>query len=157
MSVPRLLLSVLLLAAPACHLEEREPLGSIRQGDEQTLEALVSKVYAAMGAQDTIALDSLLLPAATVALATVGEGYLLPAQVLLEAEAPRSAESIGRVVRADIRLDGNLATVRVVAAARPAGAITESEVSDLLTLVRRGGSWRVAHVVLGGWPGRMAS
>ncbi len=129
----------------------------MRQGDEQALEALVSTVYAAMGTQDTIALDSLLLPAATVALATMGEGYLLPAHVLLEAEAPRSAESAGRVVRTDIRLDGDLATVRIVAAARPAGAVAESEVSDLLTLVRRGGSWRVAHVVFGGWRGRSAS
>lgn len=147
----------MLLAAPACHLEEREPLGSMRQGDERALEALVSAVYAALAARDTVALDSLLLPAATVAFAASDEGYLLPGHVLFESEAPRRAGAAGRVVRTDIRLDGNLAVVRVLAATRPAGAAVESEASDLFTLVRRGGAWRVAHLVFGGWRGRSAS
>jgi hypothetical protein len=154
MSALRNLLVVLVLATPACHLEEREPLGSLRQGDERALEAVVTSVYAALGARDTLALDSLLLPAATLAMATMGEGYLLPRHVLFEPEAPRSAESAGRVVRTDIRLDGDIAVVRVVAATRPAGAATESEASDLVTLVRREGAWRVAHLVFGGWRGR---
>lgn len=153
----RTLLVLLALATPACHLEEREPLGSIRQGDERALEELIAGVYAALGTRDSVALDSLLLPAATVAIATMGEGYLLPRQVLFEPEAPRSAEAAGRVVRTDIRLDGDLAVVRVVAATRPAGATTESEASDLITLVRREGAWHVAHLVFGGWRGRSST
>ena len=154
MSPLHLLTSLLLVAAPACHLEERQPLGSIRQGDEQALESSVTAVYAALAARDTGALDSLVLPAATVALTAMGEGYLLPGHVLLEPEAPRSGDAAGRVVRTDIRLDGDLAVVRVLAAARLSGAATESEASDHLTLVRRGGAWRVAHLVFGGWRGR---
>lgn len=156
MSALRSLLVLTLLIAPACHLEEREPLGSLRQGDERALELLVADVYAALAARDTLALDALLLPAATVALAAVDEGYLLPGHVLFEPEAPRSAGAAGRVVRTDIRLDGNVAVVRVLAAARPAGAAAESEANDLLTLVRRDGTWRVAHLLFGGWRGRAA-
>jgi hypothetical protein len=153
----RLLTSLLVLTTSACHLEEREPLGSIRQGDEQALEAVVTAVYAALAAQDSVALDSLLLPAATVALTAMGEGYLLPSHVLSEPEAPRSAAAAGRVVRTDIRLDGHLAVVRAVAAVRLAGAASESEAHDHFTLVRRGGAWRVAHVMFGGWRGRSAT
>jgi hypothetical protein len=157
MSPLRYFLALTLLATPACHLEEREPLGSLRRGDERALEVLVSEVYAALAARDTVTLDSLLLPAATVALAALEEGYLLPGHVLLEPEAPRSADAAGRVVRTDIRIDGHVAVVRVLAATRTAGAATESEATDVLTFVRRGGAWRVAHLVFGGWRGRSAS
>lgn len=157
MSALRPLLALLLLAAPACHLEEREPLGSVRQGDERALTARVVSVYAALASRDTVALDSLLLPAATVALAAVEEGYLLPAHVLLAAATPRSGEAVGRVVRTDIRLDGHVAVIRVVAAGRLPGAVLEREANDLLTLVRHGNAWRVAHLLLGAWRGRAAS
>lgn len=156
MTAPRTLLSLVLLLAPACHLEERAPLGSLRQGDEQALEVLAGALYAALASRDTLALDSLLLPAATIAIGIAGEGYLLPGHVLLEAEPPRSGADAGRVARTDIRLDGHLAVVRVQAAVRPAGAVSESEASDVVTAVRREGAWRVAHVVFGAWRGRPA-
>lgn len=132
-------------------------MGSLRQGDEQALEFLAGAFYAALAAGDTIALDTLLLPAATIAIGVAGEGYLLPGHLLFEAEAPRRGADAGRVARTDIRLDGHLAVIRVQVAARPAGAVSESEASDLLTGVRREGAWRVAHVVFGAWRGRPPS
>lgn len=158
MAAPRLasLLGIMILL-PACRLEVREPVGSARAGDVEAVQGAVRAAYAAFGAADSLALDTLLLPAATVARTAADTGYLVGWNAPPGPGTPRGPDATLRVVRIEARPDAETAVARVTIASRPAGSVTEREASDVLTFVRRDGAWRVAHLVLGSWRGRPAS
>lgn len=147
---------VLMLISLGCRLEVHKPVGTAVAGDELALQQAAERLYRALAASDTAALDSAGVPAATVTLPGPGDGFVVPLYALWSARGLRSGDPLLRVVRTEIHPDGNVAMVRATVATRLAGALTETEGSDWLTFVRRDGGWHLAHAAVGPWHGRPA-
>jgi len=149
----RVLPCALLLAG--CHFETRQPQGSA--GDEAAVTQATTGFYRAMARRDSVALQQMTFGAATVLL-TAGHSApsLIAGRALRDLPERRSGGGEVRVVRTEVRLDGDLASVRATIATRDRGDAGEFEASDQLTLARRDGGWRVAHALLGSWHPRTA-
>lgn len=147
---------ILALAVVGCRLELREPTGTAVAGDELALQEAVREIYRALASSDTLALDSVAVPAATIALPgpEQGDGFLVPLYTLWSVPGLRVGDQALRVVRTELHPDSHVAVVRVMLATRLAGALTDSEGSDWLTFVRREQGWSLVHAALGSWRGR---
>lgn len=144
-----------LLSLPGCQFEYRAPSGA--RGEDTVLQGLPMAFYRAMGNHDTSAFARAVFPAATV-LVDGGSNpvTLISARALLDVPGRRTDDGGVRLVRSEMRADGDLATARVVIAVDSKVGLGEYEASDLLTLARRDGAWRIAHAVLGPWRLRSA-
>ena len=142
-------------AGTACRFEDLTPGGSRR--DEPSLQSLPAAFYQALGARDDSALARAALPAAT---ALVDEdrnpAVLVPVRTMIEVPERRNQGGGARIVRTELHPDGDLATARVVVAARSPDGAREYEATDFLTMAHRAGGWRVAHAVFGPWRIRTA-
>lgn len=145
----------LLLTLAGCKFDYRTP--SEARGEDRALQALPIAFYRAMARHDTAAFGRAVFPAATV-LVDGGKNpvTLVPARTLLDIPGRRAEASGVRVIRSEIRADGDLASARVVIAVESMLGRGDYEASDLLTLARRDGAWRIAHAVLGPWRLRSA-
>lgn len=155
MPTPHRLACLGLLLLAACRFENRAPGGDRR--DEAALGTLAEGFYGALGRRDSAALRRLVFAGANV---MVDGGThpltLVPLETMLRVPERRSAGEVVRIIRTELRVDGDLATLRVVVAARRAAPAGELEASDLLTLGWRDGRWHVAHVLFGPWRSRTA-
>lgn len=152
----RIVLSGLpLVALLGCRFDYRAPSGA--RGDDTAMQGVPAAFYRALAGHDTAAFAQAVFPAATVLIDGGSNPVtLVPARALLDVPEHRTERHGVRLVRSEVRGDGNLATARVVIAAESAVGLGDYEAADFLTLARRGGVWRVAHAVLGPWRLRSA-
>jgi hypothetical protein len=149
----RLVLISLLLSS--CRFQDLTP-GTARH-DEATVQAVVTALYQAIGTRSPTGLQRIALPAATALLTSDhGPTVLVPLRTLIEVPERRNQGGGARIVRTDLHTDGDVATDRVVVAARSGDGRREYEASDMLTLARRAGVWQVAHAMFGPWRTRSA-
>jgi hypothetical protein len=149
----RLLLLVALTSATGCHFEDRTPGGA--QRDDTSLEQATRNFYVALAAHDPAAVSRAAFSSASVLVDGRGGAAptLVPINTMIAVPDPRTSGVTPRIVRTELRTDGNVATARVVIAqAIP----SEMEAVDFLTLAREGTQWRVAHAVFGPWRTRTA-
>jgi hypothetical protein len=138
-----------------CQLEVRPPSGSRR--DDAAMQRAVDGFYGALAARDTAALEAVAFTGGSALLDATGRDVtLVPMLALLRVPERRSTGTPPRVVHTEFRVDGNTAVARVVLTAPAGGGIGEVEASDLLTLGRRDGTWRIAHTQFGAWRIRSA-
>jgi hypothetical protein len=142
---PIVLAFAILLAG--CRLEVRAP--DAASAETENVETAVAAWYAAAAAQDTVAWERLVSPAATLLLPGA-EPRLVPVRVILGIPGVRGPGPV-RVVRAEARLDRGTALVRVTVARPAPDAAVEEETVDHVTLARMDATWRIAHVVAGSW------
>ncbi len=114
-----------------------------------SLDRVAGLFYGALARHDTAALARITFSTAT---ALVDDGRhsasLVPITAVLDVPGARTTMPIPRIVRTELRADGGAAIARVViSVAFP----VEMEASDVLTLAREDGGWRVAHVLFGAW------
>lgn len=144
-----------LIAVTGCQFDYRAPSGT--RSDDAALQGVPTAFYRALASHDTAVFARAVFPAATV---LVDGGStpvtLVPARTLLEVPGRRTEGSGVRMVRTEVRADGDLATARVVIAVDSRIGLGEYEAADFLTLARREGVWRIAHAVLGPWRLRSA-
>ena len=153
----RRLLPILLLSAltfSSCHFEDGTPGGS--RPEDTALRTLVADFYLAVGRRDAARLGRAVFPAATVLLADASGAALVPVRTMIEIPERRNEEGGVRVSHIDLRLDGALATARVVVVAINSIDSREFESTDFLTIAHRDGSWRIAQAVFGLWRVRSA-
>ena len=72
---------------------------------------------------------------------------LVPLRTMIDVPERRNQGGGARIARTELRADGDVATDRVVVVARSGDGRREYEAADVLTVARREGGWRVAHVV----------
>lgn len=146
------LLTVLSLAS--CHFEDRTPGGT--KPEDVVLRRLVVNWYQAIGTKDAAGLDQVSLPATTVLLARPDGSLMVPVRTMIEVPERRNAAGGVRIVRLDLRPDGEVATARVVVASVNVSNGQEAEATDFLTIAHREGAWHVAQAVFGPWRIRSA-
>jgi hypothetical protein len=148
-------LPVFLLALASCRFQDLTP-GASRH-DEATVQALVTSLYQAIGTRDAAALQRVALASATALVAPDhSPPVLVPLRTMIDVPERRNQAGGARVVRTDLRPDGDVATDRVVVVARTADGRREYEATDIFTFARRSGGWRIAHAVFGPWHIRSA-
>ena len=149
-------MQLLLLALLAgCQVEYRAPSGS--RVEDAALQGVTASFYAALTRHDTAAFGRVVWPTASALIdGGANPATLVPLRTLLDLTGQRSGRTGVRLVRSDLRSDGDLATARLVIAASPGTGADEYEATDFLTLARRDGSWRIAHAALGTWRLRSA-
>lgn len=139
----------------SCRFQDLTP-GNARH-DEATLPGIVTAFYQAIGTRDLTGLERTVLPAATALVAADhGPTGLVPMRTLIEVPERRNQSGGARIVRTELRTDGDVAFDRVVVAARGSDGRREYEASDVLTLAHRAGAWQVAHAMFGPWRIRSA-
>jgi hypothetical protein len=118
---------------------------------------VVNEFYRALAARDSAALRAVTFVAGSAMLDATGSAVtLVPIAALLDVPERRTLGTAPRQVRTEVRMDGGMATVRVVLAAPSDDGAGELEATDVLTLGRREGGWRIAHSQMGGWRTRSA-
>jgi ketosteroid isomerase-like protein len=123
--------------------------------DEVSVQAVVASFYQAVGGKDLAGLQRIALPSATALVATDrGPPVLVPLRTMIDVPERRNQGGAARIVRTDLRPDGDVATDRVVVVARTRDGRFEYEAADVFTVARRAGEWRVAHAVFGPWRSR---
>lgn len=148
-------LLALLGVVAGCDLETRPPSGSRR--DDSAVAVVVAEFYRALAARDRTGLRSATFPAGSAMLDATGRAVtLVPMRALLDVPERRTLGVSPRQVRTEVRMDGGMAVVRVVLVAPSDDGAGELEATDVLTLGRREGEWRIAHSQLGRWRARSA-
>ena len=146
---------VLLLVAASCRFQDLTPGGS--RHDEAAVQATVTTFYQAIGAKDAAGLQRAALSSATALLATDhAPPVLVPLRTMIDVPERRNQNGGARVARTDLRIDGDVATNRVVVVARSSDGRREFEAADVLTIARRASTWRIAHAAFGPWRVRTA-
>ncbi|MES2306218.1 MAG: nuclear transport factor 2 family protein [Gemmatimonadota bacterium] len=157
MSTPNRSTAILLtlFALTGCRFDYRTPTGA--RNEDPVLQGLPVAFYRALARHDSAAFGRAVFPAATVLIdGGNNPATLVAARALLGIPEYRTERSGVRLVRSEVRADGNLATVRVVIAADGTLGAGDFEANDFLTLARRDGAWRIAHAVFGPWRPRSA-
>lgn len=148
-------LLALLGVVGGCDLETRPPSGSRR--DDSAVGVVVTDFYRALAARDSTALRATTFLAGSAMLDATGDAVtLVPITALLAVPERRTLGTAPRQVRTEVRMDGGMAVVRVVLVVPSDDGAGELEATDVLTLGRREGGWRIAHSQLGGWRARSA-
>ena len=143
------------MALSACRFEDLTP-GSSRR-DEAGIQATATGFYQALGTRDHASLEKTTLPAATVLVTAERTPVVLVSMAsMIEIPERRNEHGGVRIVRVELHPDGDLATARVVIAARSADGRNEFEATDFLTMAHRTNDWRIAHAVFGPWRIRSA-
>jgi ketosteroid isomerase-like protein len=146
---------IITLALASCRFQDLTPGGS--RHDEAAVQAVVASLYQALGARDAPGLARVALPAATaLVVADRSPPVLVPMRTMIDVPERRNQGGGVRVARTELRPDGDVATERVVVVARSGDGLREYEATDVLTIARRAGVWRVAHAVFGPWRSRSA-
>lgn len=147
--------SLLVLAAVGCRFDYRAPSGA--RAEDLALQGVATMFYASLTQHDTAAFARAVFPAATVLIDGGGSPVtLVPARTLFDVPGRRTDRGGVRIIRSELRSDGDLATARLVIAAEGSATQGDYEAADVLTLARRDGAWRIAHAVLGPWRLRSA-
>ena len=148
-------LPIFLIAAASCRFQDRTPGGS--RHDEATVQAVVVSFYQVVAARDAAGLQRVALPSATALVADDHRApVLVPLRTMIEVPERRNRGAGARIVRTDLRPDGDVAIDRVVVMARSGDGRHEYEATDVLSLARWRDGWRVAQVVFGAWHARSA-
>jgi len=146
---------VLLLALTACRFQDLTPGGTRR--DEAAAQTVVSSFYESIGTRNMEAMQRVSLPPATALLSgDHSPPVLVPMRTMIDVPEQRNQGGGVRVTRTEFRADGDVAMDRVVVLSRSGDGRRELEATDVVTLARRDGQWRVAHVVFGPWKLRSA-
>ena len=118
---------------------------------------MTTAFYRSLTRHDTAAFGRAIFPAATVLIdGGTNPATLVPARALFDVPEHRTERTGVRIVRSEVRSDGDLATARMVIAVENNVGQGDYEAADFLTLARRDGAWRIAHAVLGPWRLRSA-
>ncbi len=148
-------LPIILLLVASCRFQDLTP-GASRH-DEAAVQAVVTAFYQAIGTRDAAGLQRVAFGSATVLVATDRAApVLVPLRTMIDVPERRNQGGGARIARTELRADGDVATDRVVVVARSGDGRREYEATDVLTVARREGGWRVAHVVFGTWHTRSA-
>lgn len=140
-----------------CSIENRAPEGA-PAGEEAAIQNAVAGFYQELASSDTALATPAAFGAATVLIAVAGADPALVTRGTFAGLPERRTASGGiRLVRNEIRIDGELASVRQVVVSREQGDTAEFEATDYLTLGRRDGLWQVAHALFGSWHPRSSS
>jgi hypothetical protein len=130
--------------------------GALRR-DEAVTQAVVTAFYQAIGAKNLEAMQRVALPSATAVLSGDRTApVLVPMRTMVDVPERRNQNGGVRVVRTEFRPDGDVATDRIGVVSRSRDGRREFEAADIVILARRGGEWRIAHVVFGPWKVRTA-
>lgn len=144
---------VITLVLASCRFQDRTPGGS--RHDEATVQAVVASFYQAIATKDAAGVQRLALPSATALVAADrSPPVLVPLRTIIAVPERRNQGGGARIVRTELRPDGDVATDRVAVVARSGDGRGEYEATDVLTLARRTGEWRVAHALFGPWRAR---
>lgn len=148
-------LPILLLAVASCRFQDLTPGGA--RHDEATIQLVVASFYQSLGKKDAPGLQKIAIPSATALVAGERNSpVLVPLRTMIDVPERRNQPGGARVVRSEVRVDGEVATDRVVVVARSGDGRREFEATDVLAVARRGGEWHIAHAVLGTWRPRSA-
>jgi ketosteroid isomerase-like protein len=148
-------IALLVIAAASCRFQDLTPGGP--RHDEVAVQVVVASFYQAIGTKDAAGLARSALASATVLVAVDrNPPVLVPVRTMVDVPERRNQGGGVRIVRTEVRPDGEVATERVVVVARSSDGRREYEATDLFTVARRAGSWRVAHAVFGPWRARSA-
>jgi uncharacterized protein DUF4440 len=152
---PAAALLLVLLLAPACRIEDHTPTGSRR--DEEAVQSLVAGYARTMSAHDWKGARALFWTDASYAGPLVpapGDAHqAIPIDLAISSLArrvdgldPRRFDV--RILRADVRQDGDLAAAWMTTRRRVpvAGDVVESDWVEHLVLRRIGGEWRILSV-----------
>lgn len=135
------------LLAAACAVEDRTPAGSRR--DDEAIQRLIVAYARDLGTGDWDGLRGLSWTEATYHVATPTGNVVLS----LDSARPRLLPGADpamevRILRSDARQEGDLASVWLVTARRPAGAgrAAETDWTEHLVLRRIGGEWKILAI-----------
>lgn len=135
------------LLAAACAVEDRTPTGSRR--DDEAIQRLIVAYVRDLGTGDWNSLRGLSWTEATYHVATPTGNLVLSfdsarPRLLPGADTPTQV----RLLRSDARQEGDLASVWLVTARRPAGAggAAETDWTEHLVLRRIGGEWKILTI-----------
>jgi ketosteroid isomerase-like protein len=146
---------IILLLVTSCHFQDLTPGGS--RHDEAAIQAVAVAFYQAIGARDAGGLQRAAFGSATVLVATDHAApALVPIRTMIDIPERRNQGGGARIVRTELRADGDVAIDRLVVVARSNDGRREYEATDVLSVARREGGWRIAHVVFGPWHARSA-
>jgi ketosteroid isomerase-like protein len=147
--------ALILLALSSCRFQDLTPGGP--RHDEVAVQSVVASFYQAIGAKDGAGLQRVALSSATALVATDrAPPVLVPLRTMVDVPERRNQGGGAHIMRTELRADGDVATDRVVVVARSSDGRREYEATDVLSIARRDGGWRVAHVVFGPWHSRSA-
>ena len=133
-------LALLIASLPACRLEQRPPPESTRE--LEAVREVTTRFHDAISASNHAAAQSLTWAGATVVSVPRGESWLLPATAV----AGRLYRGVNvRVVRTDVRIEGDVATAWLDLRLDP-GTAEERDGEELLVLHRVAGVWRITHI-----------
>jgi hypothetical protein len=153
--LPTAALFLALLLAPACRIEDHTPTGSRR--DEDAVQALVAGYARTLSARDWKGARALFWADASYAGPMIpgpGDAHqAVPIDLAINTVARRvdgldPSRFDVRILRADIRQDGDLAAVWLTTRRRIpiAGAVAEGDWVEHLVLRRIAGEWRILSV-----------
>jgi ketosteroid isomerase-like protein len=143
-------LPIILVLVASCRFQDLTP-GASRH-DEAAVQATVASFYQAIGTRDAAALQRVAFSSATVLVATDRAApVLVPLRTMVDIPERRNQGGGARITRTELRADGDVATDRVVVVARSGDGRREYEATDVLSVARREGGWRVAQVIFGSW------
>jgi hypothetical protein len=149
------LLMLMLMGAGACRIEDRTPTGSRR--DEEAVQALVTGYARTLSTRDWRAARALFWADASYAgpmIPVPGDAHqAVPIDLAINTIA-RRVEGLDiqrfdvRILRADIRQDGDIAAVWMTTRRRipAAGRVIEGDWVEHLVLRRIDGEWRILSV-----------
>ena len=121
------------------------------------MQTVITAFYQAIGARNPATLQRVALPSATVLFAgDHAQPVLVPLRTMTEVPERRNQGGGVRVVRTDLRTDGDVAVDRIVVVSRSRDGLRELEAADILSLARRDGEWRIAQITFGPWKTRTA-
>jgi hypothetical protein len=154
-SPPVVLLILMLVGTTACRIEDRTPTGSRR--DEEAVQALVTGYARTLSARDWRAARALFWADASYAgpmIPVPGDGHQAAPIDLAINTIARRVEGLDtqrfdvRILRADIRQDGDIAAVWITTRRRipAAGRVIEGDWVEHLVLRRIDGEWRILSV-----------
>ena len=148
-------LLVPLLLAASCRFQDLTPPATRR--DEVAVQAVVTSFYQAIGSRNHAALQRVALGSATALLAgDRNPPVLVPLRTMIDVPERRNQGGGVRTTRAELRVDGDIATDRIVVVSRSSDGRRELEAADVFSLARHENEWRVAHVMFGAWKLRTA-
>jgi hypothetical protein len=152
---PALLLILILMGTVACRIEDHTPTGSRR--DEDAVQALIAGYARTLSTRDWQAARALFWADASYAgpmIPVPGDGHqAVPIDLAINSIARRvegldSQRFDVRILRADIRQDGDIAAVWMTTRRRipAAGRVIEGDWVEHLVLRRIDGEWRILSV-----------
>lgn len=145
--------SAVLMAVWACQIEDRTPTGTRR--DEAAIEEVLTAYHQRLSTGDRAAVRELFWPNAIYSVGRIARLDSVLPRLLVAATPDGGSPNEVRMVRVDLRQEGDLAAAWVALRRQaPGTSAPQSDWMEHFVLRRGSGGWRIASIALAPGPGR---